>query len=347
MSCSDENVQMRFLEYSIHSGNCQSQSVHNFLVLMYARHAPAKLSEYLTMQGTDLSLLNYDVHYALRVCREYNRVEACVTLCCVLGLWEAAVDLALTNLDIDVAKQTALLPNVHDGQPADLKRRLWLKIAQHVVSERNDIKTALEFLDESDLISIEDILPFFSDFTCMDQFKHAICASLEQYNQHIVDLKEDMSEATRSAEQSTLTDGYLMPETEGFIHAIQDQVMKTRNYIRHIMKVQIDSDLCRLCNQITESIQHLSGGCSVLAPKEYTNRHNLVGNIIHQELLKKVTSSNKTCIPHYLYKPAPVIENENIKICWDISMQTETNIINTGPILCMWTRQLILSASLT
>jgi hypothetical protein len=84
--------------------------------------------------GTDLSLLNYDVHYALRVCREYNRVEACVTLCCVLGLWEAAVDLALTNLDIDVAKQTALLPNVHDGQPADLKRRLWLKIAQHVVS---------------------------------------------------------------------------------------------------------------------------------------------------------------------------------------------------------------------
>ncbi|KAI5728961.1 hypothetical protein M8J77_023689 [Diaphorina citri] len=130
---------------------------------------------------------------------------------------------------------------------------------------------------------------------------------------------------------SYLTDGYLMPETEGFIHAIQDQVMKTRNYIRHIMKVQIDSDLCRLCNQITESIQHLSGGCSVLAPKEYTNRHNLVGNIIHQELLKKVTSSNKTCIPHYLYKPAPVIENENIKICWDIPMQTETNIINNRP----------------
>ncbi|KAI5725889.1 hypothetical protein M8J77_021331 [Diaphorina citri] len=135
----------------------------------------------------------------------------------------------------------------------------------------------------------------------------------------------------KNLSKSYLTDGYLMPETEGFIHAIQDQVMKTRNNIRHIMKVQIDSDLCRLCNQITESIQHLSGGCSILALKEYTNRHNLVGNIIHQELLKKASSSNKTCIPHYLYTPAPVIENENIKICWDISMQTETNIINNRP----------------
>ncbi|KAI5735775.1 hypothetical protein M8J77_022519 [Diaphorina citri] len=130
---------------------------------------------------------------------------------------------------------------------------------------------------------------------------------------------------------SYLTDGYLMSETEGFIHAIQDQVIKTRNYMRHIMKVNIETDLCRLCNRVTESIQHLSSGCTVLAPKEYTNRHNLVGNIIHQELMKKVTSSNKTTIPHYLYKPAPVVENDKIKLCWDISMQTETNVINNRP----------------
>lgn len=135
----------------------------------------------------------------------------------------------------------------------------------------------------------------------------------------------------KSLSTAYLTDGYLMSETEGFIHAIQDQVMKTRNYMRYVMKVPIETDLCRLCNRVTESIQHLSSGCSVLAPKEYTNRHNLVGNILHQELLKKVTSSNKTQIPHYLYNPAPVIENEHVKICWNLPLQTEVNIIHNRP----------------
>uniref|UniRef100_A0A8D9A202 Vacuolar protein sorting-associated protein 18 homolog n=1 Tax=Cacopsylla melanoneura TaxID=428564 RepID=A0A8D9A202_9HEMI len=201
MSCADETVQIRFLEYSIYSGiQCQLQSVHNFLVLLYARHNEDNLNKYLVMQGTDPSLLNYDVHYALRVCREYNRMRACVTICCVLGLWEAAVDLALDKLDVDVAKETASLPSVHEG--GDLKRTLWLKIARHVISEGNDIKAAVSFLEEAEeLISIEDILPFFSDFTCIDQFKKAICDSLEKYYKHIVDLKDEMSEATRSAEE--------------------------------------------------------------------------------------------------------------------------------------------------
>uniref|UniRef100_A0A8D8Y9F0 Vacuolar protein sorting-associated protein 18 homolog n=1 Tax=Cacopsylla melanoneura TaxID=428564 RepID=A0A8D8Y9F0_9HEMI len=201
MSCADETVQIRFLEYSIYSGiQCQLQSVHNFLVLLYARHNEDNLNKYLVMQGTDPSLLNYDVHYALRVCREYNRMRACVTICCVLGLWEAAVDLALDKLDVDVAMETASLPSVHEG--GDLKRTLWLKIARHVISEGNDIKAAVSFLEEAEeLISIEDILPFFSDFTCIDQFKKAICDSLEKYYKHIVDLKDEMSEATRSAEE--------------------------------------------------------------------------------------------------------------------------------------------------
>lgn len=130
---------------------------------------------------------------------------------------------------------------------------------------------------------------------------------------------------------SYLTDGYLFPETEGFINAIQDQVIKTRNYIKYIIKRNIPSDLCRLCNQTTESIQHLIAGCSILAPKEYTNRHDLVGNIIHQELVKKMIPTNQRPIPHYLYKPDTVVENDEWKIYWNLSVITEHNIINNRP----------------
>ncbi|KAI5739678.1 hypothetical protein M8J77_022047 [Diaphorina citri] len=122
-----------------------------------------------------------------------------------------------------------------------------------------------------------------------------------------------------------------MPETEGFIHAIQDQVMKTRNYIKYIMKQDVENEMCRLCNQITESIQHLTSGCKVLAPKEYLNRHNLVANIIHQELAKNITSSNKTCVPYYKYKPTTVLENGEFKLLWDMSVQTEHNLLSNRP----------------
>lgn len=128
-----------------------------------------------------------------------------------------------------------------------------------------------------------------------------------------------------------LTNGYLMAETEGFIHAIQDQVMKTRNYIKYIMKQNIENEMCRLCNLVTESIQHLSSGCKVLAPREYLNRHNLVGHIIHQELTKNMMTSNKTSMPYYKYKPATVMEDANYKILWDMSIHTEHRLLSNRP----------------
>ncbi len=43
--------------------------------------------------------------------------------------------------------------------------------ARHVVEEEKDIKRAMEFLHECDLLKIEDILPFFPDFVTIDHFK--------------------------------------------------------------------------------------------------------------------------------------------------------------------------------
>lgn len=52
-------------------------------------------------------------------------------------------------------------------------------LAEHVVRERDDIKEAMKFLQQCDLVRIEDILPFFSDFVTIDHFKEAICNSLQ------------------------------------------------------------------------------------------------------------------------------------------------------------------------
>src|SRR3990167_7519964 len=59
----------------------------------------------------------------------------------------------------------------------------------------------MAFLSETNnLLKIEDILPFFTQFTLIDDFKEEICNALEEYNQRIKELKSEMDEATRSAD---------------------------------------------------------------------------------------------------------------------------------------------------
>lgn len=59
---------------------------------------------------------------------------------------------------------------------------------------------AMKFLEDTDLLKIEDILPFFPDFVVIDDFKEEIAHALEGYSAHIDELKKEMDEATRTAE---------------------------------------------------------------------------------------------------------------------------------------------------
>lgn len=59
---------------------------------------------------------------------------------------------------------------------------------------------AIRFLDETDLLKIEDILPFFPDFVVIDDFKEEICDALEGYSSQIDALKAEMDETTRNAD---------------------------------------------------------------------------------------------------------------------------------------------------
>jgi hypothetical protein len=88
-------------------------------------------------------------------------------------------------------------------------------------------------------------------------------------------------------EQSTLwlKKGQLQAETEGFVCTIQDQVVATKYYQKHILR-NTNDDICRLGNGQAETIQHVITGWPVLAPADYKNRHDQVAKIIHTELAK-------------------------------------------------------------
>nr|CAI5858762.1 unnamed protein product [Callosobruchus analis] len=121
-----------------------------------------------------------------------------------------------------------------------------------------------------------------------------------------------------------LTSGYLYPETEGFITAIQDGVIRTRNYEKHILKLSHE-DRCRRCKGPGETIEHISAGCPALAETEYLGRHNEVCKIIHQQLAHKYNLC-KDSTPYYKYQPAPVLESPNALLYWDHPILTDKTV---------------------
>lgn len=186
---------LRYFEYCVDKLEITDEVLHNFLITLYAVEAPDKLLPYFKLQGDDSQNVHYDVKFALRECMSVGEEKACVHILTTMGLYQEAVELAL-KLDTSLAKATANRPKYDQ----DLRKKLWLMIAAHVVQEEQDVSRAMEVLRECDLIKIEDILPFFPDFVTIDQFKDAICSSLQEYNQHIEDLKHNMDDASKAAE---------------------------------------------------------------------------------------------------------------------------------------------------
>ena len=75
-----------------------------------------------------------------------------------------------------------------------------------------------------------------------------------------------------------------------------------------------------MCRNADESIDHIASGCSKLAKKEYKRRNDSLGKIVHWKLARKCNfeAVNKW----YEHEPERVLENEDYKILWDFSIQT-------------------------
>ena len=117
-----------------------------------------------------------------------------------------------------------------------------------------------------------------------------------------------------------LQNGDLKRDTESLIVAAQNQSLRTNLVKAKIGKSQRDS-LCRVCRKVDESIDHIVSGCSKLAQKEYKRRHDNLGKIVHWKLARKCNfeAGDKW----YEHEPESALENEDYKILWDFSIQTD------------------------
>ncbi len=158
------------------------------------------------------------------MCTQHKKTKACVHIYSCMGLYEEAVALALRAGDVPLAKEHADKPphgggggeEEGSGYPSfgnggggaggggdELRKRLWLMVARHLIEvEKVEVPAAMRLLEEcSPLLQIEDILPFFSDFVVIDAFKQKICDSLVQYSETIQSLKREMDDFALSTSE--------------------------------------------------------------------------------------------------------------------------------------------------
>ena len=141
----------------------------------------------------------------------------------------------------------------------------------------------------------------------------------------------DQPHVDKEASHAWLTTSGLYPETEGFMIAIQDQVIYTKNYRKYITKdTTMQNDMCRKCHHASETIQHIISSCPLITQTDYKHRHDQVGKIIHQKLAHQHNLITTT-VPYYKYTPEIILESTSHKIYWDRAIITDKTIHHNRP----------------
>lgn len=148
----------------------------------------------------------------------------------------------------------------------------------------------------------------------------------------------ELEHIDKVASNTWLVRGDLFSETEGFMVAIQDRVIATKNYRHYILHEDVE-DRCRKCNSVGETIEHVVAGCSVLAGSAYLDRHNEVAKIVHQQLALKHNLVDRF-VPYYKYLPDPVLENSCIKLYWDREIITDVLIRANRPDIVVYDKRM-------
>ena len=124
----------------------------------------------------------------------------------------------------------------------------------------------------------------------------------------------------------------LKVQTEATICAAQEQVLRT-NYTKNKIDKTLENPLCRMCGERGETVQHIICECKKLAQCEYKRRHDTVSKLVHWKLCEKHNLERKDKWPKHC--PEGVVEDNDVKLTWDINIQCDNVIEARRPNLIL------------
>ena len=118
-------------------------------------------------------------------------------------MYESAVKVAL-QLNIELAKECAR-ESVKDSKDVSLTdsegsenvaKHVWLTIARHMIEKKFETSDVLKLIEESNMITVGDLLPLFPEFTDIQALKEPLCGCLRNTSEEITKLRQDIGETT-------------------------------------------------------------------------------------------------------------------------------------------------------
>ena len=109
--------------------------------------------------------------------------------------------------------------------------------------------------------------------------------------------------------------------------------MKTKYIEKRIYRTRED-DRCRLCSEYKETVHHITSGCPIYAQSLYLMRHNNVARCIHYRIASSFSLLEDASVAWYNHEPLPVIENDVIKVLWDLDIQADKRVASNRPDIC-------------
>lgn len=191
-----------FLGHCITKFGCVSTAVHDYYLSLLARSDGERLEEFLETS------IFYSVDFALRRCLEARRYRQCVDLYRRLHLYADAIRTALHCSEpahgdeewpaLRVVKD--IFKSISGNMEPSKLKKLWLIVVRCVL-EKCSAGTALTVLEDSNgVLKLEDVLEDIDDGAVVQNFKDAICKSLDAYSTSIKALRDQQHEASLLSE---------------------------------------------------------------------------------------------------------------------------------------------------
>ena len=111
--------------------------------------------------------------------------------------------------------------------------------------------------------------------------------------------------------------------TEALLCAAQEQTIRA-NCVKHHIDKTSESPLCILYGTKCGSVQYLVNEFEKLAKKECKKRQDNVAKKVHWDLCKK--NGLEHTKNWYEHVPEGAVENQEVKVLWDITVQCD-NVI--------------------
>ncbi len=190
-----------YLNILINEAKVKDKNIHNlylfFLSQIGTDDSKKQLLYYLQKYSySSKENVCFEVDYALKVFSQFRIFPAQSLALSIMGKYDEAVKVALDNNCTIIAKRIA--KSIDDPKT---KKFLWLEIFIHEIKKNSDnFNFALETMNESEILKIEDVLPHIMGNIKIEVFKKEITQCINIYENNIQELKRDIASYNKTAE---------------------------------------------------------------------------------------------------------------------------------------------------